>query len=88
MFVAGGAGQDSEAYIIDLKSKKRQRLQAMKQPRNQHSCKRVIINGRDGVIAAGGQSDANSGIRIYPTGISIYLGSCQISIKHCTHLST
>ena len=61
MFVAGGAGQDSEAYIIDLKSKKRQRLQAMKQPRNQHSCKRVIINGRDGVIAAGGQSDANSG---------------------------
>jgi len=58
MFMAGGVGQESQAYIIDLKAKTRQPLQAMKQPRSQHSCIRVRINGRDGIIAGGGQSDA------------------------------
>ena len=35
MFMAGGVGQESQAYIIDLKAKTRQPLQAMKQPRSQ-----------------------------------------------------
>eukprot|EP00095_Tigriopus_kingsejongensis_P003452 maker-scaffold13_size735724-snap-gene-1.13 protein:Tk03452 transcript:maker-scaffold13_size735724-snap-gene-1.13-mRNA-1 annotation:"kelch-like protein 2" len=58
MLVTGGVGQESQTILLDLKAKKSEALQPMKQPRRKHSCIKAKVNGRDGVIVAGGQSDA------------------------------
>jgi len=56
VFMAGGANQESQAWIMDFKAKSKLKVQPMKEPRSQHSCMKVRINGRDGVIAGGGKS--------------------------------
>ncbi len=76
LMVTGGVGQESQAVIVDLKSKRWESMAPMKQPRRQvrissifrlveqfnslfqHACLKATINGRSGVIVAGGSSDA------------------------------
>ncbi|XP_059085071.1 uncharacterized protein LOC131882056 [Tigriopus californicus] len=58
IMVTGGVGQESQAIILDLKGKKWNAMKPMKQPRRKHSCIKAKVNGRDGVIVAGGESDA------------------------------
>jgi hypothetical protein len=60
--IIGGFGQESEAAIVDLKYKTYQHVEPLKQPRRQHSCTKVRFNGRNGVVVAGGASDASSAL--------------------------
>jgi len=57
--IIGGYGQESNAAMVDLKYKTHTLLEPLKQPRRKHSCTKVRFNGRNGIIVAGGSSDAS-----------------------------
>lgn len=56
--MTGGVGQESQVVMLDLKDKRFFSMAPLKQPRRKHGCVKATVNGRNGVIVAGGSSDA------------------------------
>jgi len=63
-FVTGGFGQESQAIMLDLLNKEFKAEPSMRQPRRKHSCVKARVNGKDGVIVAGGASDADPNLNL------------------------